>query len=103
MAFLFRCELKFDELPGTSDQHRRCDICAKLVTNLDALEGDERRAFLERAKADDRTVCVSMTVETPTKPCGGRERLDAIAAAKLRPVPPLPTLGTVPASSLPKR
>jgi hypothetical protein len=71
MKFLYRCQLAFTDLPGTSERERRCDVCSTMVVNLDALTGDERRVFLERAATEPTTVCVSVTSEVPTQQCGG--------------------------------
>jgi hypothetical protein len=103
MTFLYQCALRFEELPGTSDRHRRCDVCAKLVTNLDALTGEDRRTFLQRAAEEEKTVCLSMVEDAQTKACGGRERLDAIAADKLKPLDAPPKMGTVLPQHMPKR
>lgn len=62
LKFLHVCERSFAGLPGDDAQRRRCDQCATVVHNLDAMTDAERVAVLGQATRERTTVCVSLTV-----------------------------------------
>jgi hypothetical protein len=75
-----------------------CNVCERLVVNLDALDDVGRQRFMERAASNGGTACISATVpendgDAPRR-CGGRKRIQAIEAAKREPAPPVPKMGT---------
>ena len=62
LKFLYVCERTFAGLPGEDAQRRRCDQCATIVHNLDAMAPTEQAQVLLRAMAEETTVCVSLAV-----------------------------------------
>lgn len=62
LRFLHVCERQFAGLPGEDPQRRTCDTCSTVVHNLDALSPEARADLLTNARAEQTTVCVSLSL-----------------------------------------
>lgn len=62
LRFLHVCERQFVGLPGEDPQRRTCDTCSTVVHNLDALSPEARADLLANARAEQTTVCVSLSL-----------------------------------------
>lgn len=62
LRFLHVCERQFSGLPGEDPQRRTCDTCSTVVHNLDALSPEARGELLANARAEQTTVCVSLSL-----------------------------------------
>ena len=90
LRFLHVCERQFAGLPGEDPQQRRCDTCATVVHNLDAMPPAARVGLLAQARAEKTTVCVSLSIPPDSaRACRTGAPVDAAPVVPTRELAPL--------------